>query len=97
MSDPLGRWICHRFRGKERDLCIYSIYRVHRKTDEASGLTTAWMQQRVLPRAQKILDNPRDAVIKDICDRVKKDIDAHRSVILLCDFNEGLDSKEKNF
>ena len=97
MPDPLGRWICHRFRGKERDSCIYSIYRVHRKTDEASGLTTAWMQQRVLPRAQKILDNPRDAVIKDICDRVKKDIDAHRSVILLCDFNEGLDSKEKTF
>ena len=42
-TDPVGRWICHTFRGKVRDISIYSIYRVHRNTDENSGLTTAWM------------------------------------------------------
>lgn len=53
--DPLGRWHCHTFRGKERDIKIYTIYRVHRKSDDNTGLTTAWMQQRDLLRKKKYL------------------------------------------
>lgn len=43
-TDPLGRWICHTFRGKTRDICIYTIYRVYRKTDDTTGITSAWTQ-----------------------------------------------------
>lgn len=93
-KDTVGRWMCHAFRGKERDISIYSIYRVHRKTDDTSGLTTAWMQQRSILRKQKNLVNPRDDVIKDICTRVRADIEANRSDILMGDFNEGIESRE---
>ena len=94
-QDKLGRWICHTFRGKERDIRVYTIYRVHRKTDDTSGLTSAWMQQRTLLREQNIMANPRDAIIDDMRHRIKRDIESNKAVILMGDFNEGIVSKEK--
>ena len=43
-KDSLGRYHCHTFRGRERDIRIYTLYRVHRKSDDSTGLSTAWMQ-----------------------------------------------------
>ena len=93
--DPIGRWICHRFRGRERDVNIYSIYRVHRKSDDTSGLTTAGSQQRALLKSKNITTNPRDAIMKDLCDLIRKDITSNRSVILMGGFNEGVESRGK--
>ena len=84
----LGRWHCHIFRGKEKDICIYTLYRVHRKTDDTSGSTTAWMQQRCILRKQKQMNYPRDAIMDDICFHITKDMPANKSVILLGDFND---------
>ena len=94
-QDPIGRWHCNTFRGKSKDIKIYTLYRVHRKTDDTSGLTTAWMQQRCLLRDKNIMANPRDDVINDICTRIRKDLNCNKSVILMVDFNEGITSKEK--
>ena len=65
IPDPLGRYHCHTFRGRERDIRIYTLYRVHRKTDDNTGLSTAWMQQRDLLRKANNNNNPRDDVILD--------------------------------
>ena len=95
-QDPLGRWHCHTFRGKTKDIKIYTVYRVHRKSDGTSGLTTAWMQQRSILRKKNVLTNQRDDVINNLCTHIRKDLDSNKSVILMGDFNESIDSKEKN-
>ena len=79
--DPIGRWICHTFRGKVRDISIYSIDRVHNKTDHSSGLTTAWMQQRSVLRSQNNMTNPRDDIINDISRRVRIDMTPKRELL----------------
>ena len=95
-QEPLGRWIYHTFRGKERNITIYTIYRVHRNTDDTSGLTSAWMQQRTKKREQNIMTNPWDAILNDICNGIKQDINSNRAIILMGNFNEGVISKEKS-
>lgn len=67
---------------------------MHRKSDDTAGLTTAWMQQREALRQKNILVNPRDEVINNIMTHIRQDIDSNKSVIILGDFNERLDSKE---
>ena len=53
------------------------------------------MQQRTALRDQKITDNPRDNVITNLCQNIRKDIEANRAIILMGDLNEGLNSREK--
>ena len=93
-QDPLGRYHCHKFRGRERDIKIYTIYRVHRKSDDKAGLSTAWMQQRDILRKNNNMINPRDAVLLDIIVSIRRDLESNHSVILMGDFNETLDSRE---
>ena len=76
---------------------MYCLYRVHRKTDDTAGLTSAWMQQR-----RRLLDdnnhtNPRDDVINNLLNNIRKDVDSNISVILMGDFNESTDSREKTY
>ena len=95
-KDDLGRWHCHNFRGKERDLKIYTVYRVHRKSDESAGVTTAWSQQRTILRTRGIQKNPRDDVMDSLCNSVRKDVESGKSIIIMGDFNEGIDDREKS-
>ena len=53
------------------------------------------MQQRTLLRDKDNLTNPRDDVINDICRRIRKDVNDNKSVILMGDFNEGVDLRDK--
>ena len=71
------------------------MYRVHKKTDDTSGLTTAWMQQRMILRGQDKDVNPRDDVINNISGHIRRDISSNKSAILMGDFNEAVDSREK--
>ena len=94
-KDPIDRFHCHTFRGRERDIRVYTFYRVHRKADDNTGLSTAWMQQRDLLRNTNNNTNPRDAVLIDITAQIRKDIASNQSVILMGDLNEVIDSKER--
>ena len=94
-QDPIGRWHCQTFRGAMKDMKIYTIYRVHRHTDDSAGLTTAWMQQRQALRAQNNTSNPRDDVIASISNAIRKDLNSNKSVIVMGDFNEYIGSREK--
>ena len=94
-QDPIGRWHCQTFRGTQKDIKIYTMYRVHRKTDDTAGLTTAWMQQRSALRSKNITSNPRDDVITSLCSKIRKDLDSNKSVILMGDFNEFIGSREQ--
>ena len=93
--DDLGRWHCHTLRGKQKDIKIYTVYRVHRKTDDTAGLSSAWMQQRSRLRQQNGLTNPRDDIINNLVATIRKDINSNKSVILMGDFNESIDSREQ--
>ena len=93
-KDKFGRWHCQTLRGKDRDICIYTIYRVHRKSDDTAGLTSAWTQQRQLLREDGILRNPRDDVIDSTCASIRNAIQSDKAVILMGNFNEGITSKE---
>ena len=94
-TDSYGRWICHTFRGRNRDISMYTVYRVHNKSDNTAGLTSAWMQQQSLLRGKDVLENPRAHVITELSDHIRKDINANRAIILMGDFNEGIDGREK--
>ena len=93
-QDKHGRWHCQTFRGRERDLKVYTLYRVHRRSDDSARMTTAWMQQRDSLRREDVFTNPRDDVIQSLLQNIKKDVDSHKSIILTGDFNEAIDSKE---
>ena len=94
-KDKLGRWHSHTFRGKDRDIKVYTVYRVHRKSDDTAGVTTAWSQQRTILRSKGIQKNPRDDVIDSLCINLRKDIESNRAIILMGDFNECINSREK--
>ena len=70
------------------------MYRVHRKNDDTADITTAWSQQRTLQRDKGVLKNPRDDVIDSLCNSIHNDIESNKSIILMGDFNEGIQSRE---
>ena len=93
--DTLGRWHYHQFFGKERDLRIYSLYRVNNGYAESQGDTTAWTQQSIQLDLNNDRRNPRHAVIQDLLKELESAIADKLSIILLADANESLDGPEK--
>ena len=94
--DPMGRWHYHEFYGKERNLRIYSLYRVNPGNASTEGDTTYWTQQKNYMNLQNDRRNPRKAVIDDFISEVQTAIDNKMSIIVLADFNERVDGPEKN-
>ena len=95
-KDKYGRWHSHDFQGRERNLRVYTLYRVNYSTDQTTGPTTAWAQQRLLLTQDGIYDNPRHKVINDLLSEITKGIQSGCSIIVLADLNEYLDGNEKN-
>ena len=92
--DPLGRWHYHQFYGRNRDLRIYSIYRVNHGQKENKGDTTAWTQQKNLLDIANDKRNPRKAVIEDFLEEIKQAVAKEYSIIIMGDMNEAIDSRE---
>ena len=94
-KDKYGRWHSHEFQGKENNLRVYTLYRVNYSTDNITGETTSWAQQRLLLKQDGILDNPRSRVIDDIMREIQLVMQTGCSVILLTDLNEHIGGSEK--
>ena len=77
--DPMGRWHYHQFYGKERDLRIYTMYRVNPNSDSTAGDTTAWAQQKVYMNRDGDERNPRQAIVQDFLLQI---IFCHSKIIL---------------
>ena len=56
--DTLGRWNWVQFAGKDSAFRIYSLYRVNYNSDQTTGNTTAWCQQREYLLNHGIQTNP---------------------------------------
>ena len=93
-SDPLGRWHYHQFQGQQRDLRIYSLYRVNYGRKETQGETTAWTQQHNILTERNDNRNPRAAVIDDFIKEIEEAVKNKYSIIIMSDLNEDIDSGE---
>ena len=95
-KDKYGRWQIHEFQGKHANLKVYTVYRPNYSTDNTTGDTTAWAQQRLLLQQDGIQDNPRHRIMSDLLDDAKKSIGSGCSVILMVDLNEHICGSEKS-
>ena len=93
-KDKYGRWHSHEFQGKHSNLKIYTVYRPNYSTDNTTGDTTSWAQQRLLLKQDGITDNPRARVIQDLLNEVEKVVQTGCSVIVLSDLNEHITGSE---
>ena len=91
----MGRWHFHEFYGKERNLRIYSLYRVNPGNSQ-DGDTTYWVQQKNYMNLNNDSRNPRKAVIEDFCKEIQEAIDKRMSLIIMADFNETVNGPEHN-
>ena len=94
--DKMGRWHYHEFFGKERNLRIYTLYRVNPGAGSKEGDTTYWTQQKNYMNFENDGRNPRTAVIDDFCIEIQEAIDKKMSIIIMADFNETINGPEKN-
>jgi len=94
-QDQLGRWHYHQFYGKTKKLRIYSLYRVNVSSDESAGDTTAWAQQRDILLSKDDNTDPRKKVIDDFLVELQAQVEQERTLIVLADMNEGIQSPEK--
>lgn len=93
--DTLGRWNWVQFAGKDSAFRVYSLYRVNYNSDQSTGNTTAWCQQREYLLNNNIHTNPRRQVISDIIHEIAPFIEAGHNVLLLGDLNESINGPEK--
>ena len=93
--DTLGRWTWVQFAGKNIAFRVYSLYRVNYNSDQSTGHTTAWCQQREHLLNLGIQTNPRTQVITDIIADMEPFIEAGHNVLLLADLNESISGPEK--
>ena len=91
--DSCGRFIAHKFHGKNARLKILTLYRVNPGRDEKMKVT-AWKQQRLFFKRRGIEENPRRRVISDIIANVSKSISEGYEILILADLNESHLSKE---
>ena len=91
--DRRGRWVSHHFRGGERNLKVYTLYRVNNNTIKP-GSGSAWEQQRLLLERDKIFTNPRKQVIAEFNATIQRDLENGISILVLGDLNEGIADKE---
>ena len=87
-NDHAGRWACSSFRGKTRQLKVYTLYRVC--DSSSSGPTTAYSQQEQFFLSRDKVVNPRQQVINDLLPILESDISKGFDIILSGDFNEAL-------
>ena len=88
------RWIWQEFGHCSMVTRVCTIYRVNDGSEQTSGTSTAWYQQRCLYEIQGQRVNPRKQVIEDLCNELRTWIDKGNNVILGGDFNERIYSKE---
>ena len=93
--DTLGRWTWVQFAGKDSAFRVYTLYRVNNNSDQTTGHTTAWCQQREHLLNNNIQTNPRQQVISDIIAEIEPFIEAGHNVLLLADLNETIGGPEK--
>ena len=91
-QDPLGRWVCQTFRGKEGFLLtVISAYQVV-ETKPKGGTTTAASQQVSLLTQANVEDrDPRNAFKRDLRSYLTKCKQRGHEILLLGDFNESID------
>ena len=89
-KDPFGRFAWIDFYGKCNFLRIYTIYRVNDDTDQSTGDTTAWADQRTVLLLKGIKINPRKHIIQDLIHRIQQDHQLNRNVIICGDINENV-------
>ena len=94
-KDRHGRWIMQKFFGDERNLCVYTLYRVNPGSESKGGSTSAWSQQRHSMKIEGIVADPRQQVIRDLLRDIKIKMKEGNSILLMADLNEGLNSREK--
>ena len=93
--DPFGRWIWQEFGQNMHITRIYTLYRVNDGSENASGTSTAWYQQRCLYEEKGMRVNPRKQVLEDLCNDISPCIEKGQNIILGGDFNESMCSKEQ--
>ena len=91
--DSRGRWLSHQFKGKNKNLKVYTLYRVNNSSHKP-GSGSAWEQQRLLLQKDKIETNPRKQVVRELSAVLQNDIKNGFSILLMGDLNEGVDDKE---
>ena len=94
-KEKYGRWQYQEFQGKQKNLRVYTVYRANYFTDNTTGDTTAWAQQRLLLLQDGIDDNPRHRVIHDLIKELQQAITIGCSVIVLGDMNEHICGSEQ--
>ena len=96
-SDKYRRWVWQEFGDDDNITRIYTVYRVLNGRMENSGHCTAWNQQRLLlEKDSEKISNPRKHVMDSLLADVKTFTTKGHNVIVMGDFNEGLNSPEKN-
>ena len=93
--DPMGRWHYHQFYGKERDLRIYTIYRVNPNSKSTAGESTAWNQQKMYMENEGDARNPRHATVEDFLKEIEQAVKAKLTIIVLGDINENINGTER--
>lgn len=93
--DPYGCWIWHEFGENNRITRIYAVYRVCEGSENISGYSTAWFQQRLQLQRDVIEINPRKHIVDSLLQDVIKHISDGQNVIILGDFNEGIYGPER--
>ena len=95
--DHMERWHYHQFYGKDRDLRIYTIYRVNPNSNSTAGDTTAGTQQQIYMDRDGDTRNPRQAIVQDFLCELEQVLESKMTVIVLVgDINEGINGVEKS-
>ena len=94
-KDDHGRWIMQKFFGEQKNLCIYTLYRVNHGDNSKGGSVSAWSQQQYSLGLKGITEDPRKRVIRDLLKDINTKQKEGNAIILMADLNEGMDSREK--
>jgi len=96
VGDRLGRWTRTHVQLKNNNLVIYNVYRTHSKMLANAGIQTPWMMQWTALRRKGENDvDPRRQHMHDLTALIDEDASEGDMSLILGDFNEDVDDREK--